>query len=217
MSPTASVSSAFIGNRHSSSQGIKETAPARVLNRETEFPSSSSSRQLGQLIKPESSNGLTRGFSGFSQSPSPMMGITRQQQPNLTNEAKPGWQQQGLLFPYNRQEFHRFPLDLNARLVSPNSPGSNQQTCSSSSQHPDLALQLWIWMNLWMREKKKEAFSIDLFVVNMWHENIYGTSVSIVQIIATSIFLGVLRENMNKTTKDVSCKTCWLWFSWVPR
>ncbi|RID53715.1 hypothetical protein BRARA_G01092, partial [Brassica rapa] len=28
MSPTASVSSAFIGNRHSSSQGIKETAPA---------------------------------------------------------------------------------------------------------------------------------------------------------------------------------------------
>ncbi|KAF3486058.1 hypothetical protein F2Q69_00054851 [Brassica cretica] len=143
MSPTASVSSAFIGNRHSSSQGIKETAPARVLNRETEFPSSSSSsRQPGQPIKPESSNGLIRGFSGFSQSPSPMMGITRQQQPNLTNEAKPGWQQQGLLFPYNRQEFHRFPLDLNARLVSPNSPGSNQQTCSSSSQHPDLALQL---------------------------------------------------------------------------
>ncbi|KAL0760375.1 hypothetical protein Bca101_076525 [Brassica carinata] len=143
MSPTASVSSAFIGNRHSSSQGIKETAPARVLNRETEFPSSSSSsRQPGQPIKPESSNGLIRGFSGFSQSPSPMMGITRQQQPNLTNEAKPGGQQQGLLFPYNRQEFHRFPLDLNARLVSPNSPGSNQQTCSSSSQHPDLALQL---------------------------------------------------------------------------
>ncbi|CDY31874.1 BnaC07g15240D [Brassica napus] len=124
MSPTASVSSPLIGNRHSSSQGIKETAPARVLNRETD------------------SNGLIRGFSGFSQSPSPMMGITRQQQPNLTNEAKPGGQQQGLLFPYNRQEFHRFPLDLNARLVSPNSPGSNQQTCSSSSQHPDLALQL---------------------------------------------------------------------------
>ncbi|CAG7902094.1 unnamed protein product [Brassica rapa] len=142
MSPTASVSSAFIGNRHSSSQGIKETAHARVLNRETEFPSSSSSRQSEQLIKPESSNGLIRGFSGFSQSPSPMMGITRQQQPNLNNEAKPGWQQQGLLFPYNRQELHRFPLDLNARLVSPNSPGSNQQTCSSSSQHPDLALQL---------------------------------------------------------------------------
>uniref|UniRef100_M4D6Y3 Bromo domain-containing protein n=1 Tax=Brassica campestris TaxID=3711 RepID=M4D6Y3_BRACM len=90
MSPTASVSSAFIGNRHSSSQGIKETAPARVLNRETEFPSSSSSRQSEQLIKPERSNGLIRGFSGFSQSPSPMMGITRQQQPNLNNEAKPG-------------------------------------------------------------------------------------------------------------------------------
>ncbi|CAH8342254.1 unnamed protein product [Eruca vesicaria subsp. sativa] len=139
MSPTASVSSAFIGSRHSSSQGVKETAPASVLKRETEFPSSSSfSRQSGQLIKPESSNGLVRGFSGFSQSPSPM----RQQQANLSNEAKPGWQQQGLLFPYNKQEFHRFPLDLNARLVGPNSPGSNQQSCSSSSQHPDLALQL---------------------------------------------------------------------------
>ncbi|KAF8113690.1 hypothetical protein N665_0046s0040 [Sinapis alba] len=141
MSPTASVSSAFIGNRHSSSQGIKETAPARVLNRETEFPSSSSSRQSGPLIKPESSNGLIRGFSGFSQSQSPMMQIARQQQQNITNEAKPGWQQ-GLLFPYSKQEFHRFPLDLNARLVSPNSPGSNQQSGSSSSQHPDLALQL---------------------------------------------------------------------------
>ncbi|KAL0799862.1 hypothetical protein Bca101_055037 [Brassica carinata] len=142
MSPTASVSSTFIGNRHFSSQGVKETAPARVLNRGTEFPSSSSSRQSGSLIKPESSNGLIRGFSGFSQSPSPMMGIARQQQPNITNEVKPGWQQQGLLFPYSKQEFHRFPLDLNARLVSPNSPGSNQQSGSSSSQHPDLALQL---------------------------------------------------------------------------
>ncbi|CAH8333031.1 unnamed protein product [Eruca vesicaria subsp. sativa] len=140
LSPTASVSSAFIGNRHSSSQGIEETAPAaRVLNRETEFPSSSSSRQGGPLIKPESSN---RGFSGFSHSPSPMIGVTSQQQANLTNEAIPGSQQQGLLFPYNKQEFHRFPPDLNARIVSPNSPGANQQTSSSSSQHPDLALQL---------------------------------------------------------------------------
>ncbi|KAJ4889563.1 DNA-binding bromodomain-containing protein [Raphanus sativus] len=136
MSPTASVSSAFIGNKRSSSQGVEDTAPARVLKRETEFPSSSSSRQSGSLFKPENSNGLIRGFSGFSQSP--MMGFTRQQQPNLSNEAKPGWQQQGLLFPYNKQEFHRFPLDLNARLVSPNSP----QNGSSSQQHPDLALQL---------------------------------------------------------------------------
>ncbi|WZZ04414.1 hypothetical protein YC2023_090335 [Brassica napus] len=68
MSPTASVSSAFIGNRHSSSQGIKETAPARVLNRETEFPSSSSSRQSEQLIKPERSNGLIRGADLFVRS-----------------------------------------------------------------------------------------------------------------------------------------------------
>ncbi|KAF8112393.1 hypothetical protein N665_0064s0026 [Sinapis alba] len=139
LSPTASVSSAFIGNRHSSSsQGIEETAPSRA------FPSSSSSsRQAGPLIKPERSNGLTRGFSGFSQSPSPMVGATRQKQPNLTNETMPGSQhQQGLLFPYSKQEFDRFPPDLNARLVSPNSPGANQQTGSSSSQHPDLALQL---------------------------------------------------------------------------
>ncbi|CAN7021661.1 hypothetical protein IGI04_022742 [Brassica rapa subsp. trilocularis] len=138
LSPAASVSSAFIGNRHSSSaQGIEETAPSRVLV--SEFPSSSSSRQAGPLIKPESSN---RGFSGFSHSPSPMIGVTSQQQPNSTTEAVPGSQQQGLLFPYNKQEFHRFPPDLNARIVSPNSPGANQQTSSSSSLHPDLALQL---------------------------------------------------------------------------
>ncbi|KAF3606543.1 hypothetical protein DY000_02046006 [Brassica cretica] len=138
LSPAASVSSAFIGNRHSSSaQGIEETAPSRVLV--SEFPSSSSSRQAGPLIKPESSN---RRFSGFSHSPSPMIGVTSQQQPNSTTEAVPGSQQQGLLFPYNKQEFHRFPPDLNARIVSPNSPGANQQTSSSSSQHPDLALQL---------------------------------------------------------------------------
>ncbi|KFK44178.1 hypothetical protein AALP_AA1G224800 [Arabis alpina] len=143
LSPTASVSSAFIGNRHSSSQGIEETAqpPTRVLNPETEYPSSSS-HQPGPLIKPESINGLTHGFSGFSHNPTPMPGITRQQQPNLAKEAIPGPQQQGSLFPYVKQEFHRFPPDLNARLVSPNSPGSNQQTGSSSSQHPDLALQL---------------------------------------------------------------------------
>lgn len=144
LSPTASVSSAFIGNRHSSSQAIEETAPppARVLNPETDQPSFSSSRQAGPLIKPESSNGLIRGFSGFSHNANQMLGIARQQQPNVGNEATLGSQQQGLLFPYNKQEFHRFPPDLNARLVSPNSPGSNQQTGSSSSQHPDLALQL---------------------------------------------------------------------------
>ncbi|EOA39821.1 hypothetical protein CARUB_v10008487mg, partial [Capsella rubella] len=144
LSPTASVSSAFIGNRHSSSQTIEETAPppARVLNPETDHASSSSSRQAGPLIKLESSNGVIRGFGGFSHNADQMLGTARQQQPNTSNEATPSSQQQGLLFPYTKQEFHRFPPDLNARLVSPNSPGSNQQTGSSSSQHPDLALQL---------------------------------------------------------------------------
>ncbi|XP_010498505.1 PREDICTED: bromodomain-containing protein 9-like [Camelina sativa] len=149
LSPTASVSSAFIGNRHSSSQTIEETAPppARVLNPETDHPSSSSSRQAGPLIKLENSNGLIRGFGGFSHNANQMLGTARQQQQqeeaNVSNEATPSsQQQQGLMFPYTKQEFHRFPPDLNARLVSPNSPGSNQQTGSSSSQHPDLALQL---------------------------------------------------------------------------
>ncbi|CAN8292211.1 unnamed protein product [Cochlearia groenlandica] len=142
LSPTGSVSSAFIGNRqHSSSRGIEETPPAHSLNPETEYPSSSS-RQPGPLIKSEGNNGLTRSFSGFSHSPSPMLGITRQQQPNLTSEGIQGSQQQGLLFPSTKQEFHRFPPDLNAMIVSPNSPGSNPHAGSSSSQHPDLALQL---------------------------------------------------------------------------
>ncbi|CAH8252986.1 unnamed protein product [Arabidopsis lyrata] len=137
LSPTASVSSAFIGNRHSSSQPIEETAPPPA-NPEIDHPSSSS-HQAGPLIKTESSNGLIRGF---SHNANQMLGIARQQQPKVSNEATPGSQQQGSLFPYTKQEFHRFPPDLNARLVSPNSPGSNQQTGSSSSQHPDLALQL---------------------------------------------------------------------------
>ncbi|CAA0225939.1 unnamed protein product [Arabidopsis thaliana] len=140
LSPAASVSSAFIGNRHASSQAIEETTPppARVLNPEIDHPSSSS-HQAGLLIKTESSNGLIRGF---NHNANQMLGIARQQQPNVSNEATPVSQQQGSLFPYPKQEFHRFPPDLNARLVSPNSPGSNQQTGSSSSQHPDLALQL---------------------------------------------------------------------------
>ncbi|KAG7654986.1 Bromodomain [Arabidopsis suecica] len=140
LSPTASVSSAFIGNRHASSQAIEETTPppARVLNPEIDHPSSSS-HQAGLLIKTESSNGLIRGF---NHNANQMLEIARQQQPNVSNEATPVSQQQGSLFPYPKQEFHRFPPDLNARLVSPNSPGSNQQTGSSSSQHPDLALQL---------------------------------------------------------------------------
>ncbi|XP_010477316.1 PREDICTED: bromodomain-containing protein 9-like [Camelina sativa] len=150
LSPTASVSSAFIGNRHSSSQTIEETAPppARVLNPETDHPSTSSSRQAGPLIKLENSNGLIRGFGGFSHNANQMLGTARQQQQqqeegNVSNEAtQSSQQQQGLMFPYTKQEFHRFPPDLNARLVSPNSPGSNQQTGSSPSQHPDLALQL---------------------------------------------------------------------------
>ncbi|CAN8304620.1 unnamed protein product [Cochlearia groenlandica] len=124
LSPTASVSSAFIGNRHSYLQGIEEetTQPhARVLNPKTEYQSPSFPHQSQPLVNPESSE--------FRHNPS-------KQQPNLTNEVIHGSQ------PYKKQEFHRFPPDLNDRLVSPNSPGSNQQTGSSSSQHPDLALQL---------------------------------------------------------------------------
>ncbi|XP_010536477.1 PREDICTED: uncharacterized protein LOC104811472 [Tarenaya hassleriana] len=139
LSPAPSVSSPFIGNRHSL-QGREETGPARALNPETEFaaaantmnPSSSSSspqfQQSGPVVNPES-NGFIGGFNGFNHNPNQMLGRPRVAGP-----------QQGSL-PYSKQEFHRFPPDLNARLVSPSSPpGSNAQ--AGSSQHLDLALQL---------------------------------------------------------------------------
>ncbi|KFK42058.1 hypothetical protein AALP_AA2G205900 [Arabis alpina] len=71
--------------------------------------------QTARLLNQETeSNGLVRDLSGSNQ-------------------------MQGLL-PNIKQEFNRFPPDLNAKLTSPNSPVSNLQT--GSSQHPDLALQL---------------------------------------------------------------------------
>ncbi|KAG7587249.1 Bromodomain [Arabidopsis thaliana x Arabidopsis arenosa] len=107
MSPTTSVSSSIIGNRHSSHESKESVPTARVLNQETE------------------SNGLVRASSGFNQPQNQML--------------ETAVSQQGL-FPNIKQEFQQLPPDLNARLVSPNSPGSNHQ--AGSSQHPDLALQL---------------------------------------------------------------------------
>lgn len=107
MSPTTSVSSSIIGNRHSSHESKESVPTAHVLNQETE------------------SNGLVRASSGFNQPQNQML--------------ETAVSQQGL-FPNIKQEFQQLPPDLNARLVSPNSPGSNHQ--AGSSQHPDLALQL---------------------------------------------------------------------------
>ncbi|KAL1190037.1 Histone acetyltransferase GCN5 [Cardamine amara subsp. amara] len=113
MSPITSVSSSIIGNKHSSHESKEESAPAT------------------RVLKQETeSNGLVHSFSGLNEKPNQMV-ETALSQP-----------QQGL-FPNRKQEFHRLPPDLNARLASPNSPGSNHQAGGAgSSQHPDLALQL---------------------------------------------------------------------------
>ncbi|XP_010539790.1 PREDICTED: bromodomain-containing protein 9 [Tarenaya hassleriana] len=136
LSPTpSSVSHAFIGNRHSLQEG-EESLPARMLNPETKFsagnsmnhmtPSSSSSspqiQQSRQMIDSEG-NGLIRGFSGLNHNRNQMLGTALSRQGSL---------------PFNKQEFHQFPPDLNARLVSPSSPTGQ----TGSSQNPDLALQL---------------------------------------------------------------------------
>ncbi|KAG7590337.1 Bromodomain [Arabidopsis suecica] len=107
MSPTTSVSSSIIGNRHFSHESKESVPTAHVLNQETE------------------SNGIVRASSGFNQPQNQML--------------ETAVSQQGL-FPNIKQGFQQLPPDLNARLVSPNSPGSNHQ--AGSSQHPDLALQL---------------------------------------------------------------------------
>lgn len=66
MSPTNSVSSSIIGNRHSSHEIKEESAPsARVLNQETE------------------SNGLLRGFSGLNHKPNQMVETAFSQQQGL--------------------------------------------------------------------------------------------------------------------------------------
>ncbi|XP_010416554.1 PREDICTED: ankyrin repeat, bromo and BTB domain-containing protein DDB_G0293800-like [Camelina sativa] len=108
MSPTTSVSSSIIGNKHSSHESKDSEPAAHVLNQET-----------------KSNSLLVHGFSGFNHKPNQMV--------------ETDVSQQGLS-PNVKQEFQQLPPDLNARLVSPNSPGSNNQ--AGSSQHPDLALQL---------------------------------------------------------------------------
>ncbi|XP_010428696.1 PREDICTED: uncharacterized protein LOC104713302 isoform X2 [Camelina sativa] len=107
MSPTTSVSSSIIGNRHSSHESKESKPAAHVLNQETK------------------SNGLVHSLSGFNNKPNQMLDTDVSQQG---------------LSPNIKQEFQQLPPDLNDRLLSPNSPGSNNQ--AGSSQHPDLALQL---------------------------------------------------------------------------
>jgi bromodomain-containing protein 7/9 len=85
--------------------------------------SSHESKESVQVLNQETEiNGLVRGSSGFNHKPNQMLETAGSQQGNI------------------KQEFQRLPPDLNARLSSPNSPGSNHQ--AGSSQHPDLALQL---------------------------------------------------------------------------
>ncbi|VVA95486.1 unnamed protein product [Arabis nemorensis] len=86
-----------------------------IGNKHTTSHESKESAPAARLLNQETErNGLVRALSG-------------------SNEM------QGLL-PNIKQEFNRFPPDLNAKLISPNSPVSNLQ--AGSSQHPDLALQL---------------------------------------------------------------------------
>ncbi|GKU98166.1 hypothetical protein SLEP1_g11200 [Rubroshorea leprosula] len=52
-------------------------------------------------------------------------------------QGKPSWQG---LSPYNKQDLHPFPPDLNVRFLAPGSPSSSLRI--GSPQQPDLALQL---------------------------------------------------------------------------
>ncbi|KAG5381100.1 hypothetical protein IGI04_028942 [Brassica rapa subsp. trilocularis] len=101
-------------NIHSSKESKESASAARLLNQATV--------KSEPLINPES-NGLLRGCRGVNQM--------------LETAA---FSRQGLL-PNTKPELNRFQPDLNAKLVSPNSPVSNLQA-GSSQQHPDLALQL---------------------------------------------------------------------------
>uniref|UniRef100_M4DGX9 Bromo domain-containing protein n=1 Tax=Brassica campestris TaxID=3711 RepID=M4DGX9_BRACM len=99
---------------HSSKESKESASAARLLNQKTV--------KSEPLINPES-NGLLRGCRGVNQM--------------LETAA---FSRQGLS-PNTKPELNRFHPDLNAKLVSPNSPVSNLQA-GSSQQHPDLALQL---------------------------------------------------------------------------
>ncbi|KAJ0255939.1 hypothetical protein HA466_0089760 [Hirschfeldia incana] len=107
-----SPTTSVTGNTHSSGES-KEIAPAvRLLNQETV--------KSEPLINPES-NGLLRGCRQVNRNPNYML--------------------ETALRPNIKKDLNRFQPDLNAKLVSPNSPVSNLQA-GSSQQHPDLALQL---------------------------------------------------------------------------
>ncbi|KAL0807941.1 hypothetical protein Bca101_100433 [Brassica carinata] len=99
---------------HSSKESKGSASAARLLNQATV--------KSELLINPES-NGLVRGCRGVNQM--------------LETAA---FSRQGLS-PNTKPELNRFQPDLNAKIVSPNSPVSNLQA-GSSQQHPDLALQL---------------------------------------------------------------------------
>ncbi|WZZ69238.1 bromodomain-containing protein 9 [Brassica napus] len=99
---------------HSSKESKGSASAARLLNQATV--------KSELLINPES-NGLVRGCRGVNQM--------------LETAA---FSRQGLS-PNTKPELNRFHPDLNAKIVSPNSPVSNLQA-GSSQQHPDLALQL---------------------------------------------------------------------------
>ncbi|KAF2608172.1 hypothetical protein F2Q68_00046552 [Brassica cretica] len=101
-------------NIHSSKESKGSASAARLLNQATV--------KSELLINPES-NGLVRGCRGVNQM--------------LETAA---FSRQGLS-PNTKPELNRFQPDLNAKIVSPNSPVSNLQA-GSSQQHPDLALQL---------------------------------------------------------------------------
>ncbi|CAH8370907.1 unnamed protein product [Eruca vesicaria subsp. sativa] len=104
-------------NMHSSNESKEIASAARLVNQEIV--------KSEPLINPES-NGLVRGCREVCHKPNQMLDAA--------------FSQQGLL-PNAKPESNRFQHDLNAKIVSPNSPVSNLQA-GSSQQHPDLALQL---------------------------------------------------------------------------
>lgn len=110
-------------DHHHSTTSVSQSI---IGNKHSSHESKEESAPATRVLKQETeSNGLVRVFSGLNDKPHQMV--------------ETALSQQGL-FPNRKQEYHRLPPDLNARLVPPNSPGSNHQ--AGSSQHPDLALQL---------------------------------------------------------------------------
>ncbi|XP_010471788.1 PREDICTED: ankyrin repeat, bromo and BTB domain-containing protein DDB_G0293800-like [Camelina sativa] len=124
-------SSDFVSDDHRHPSGIMSpttsVSSSIIGNKQHSSHESKESEPAAHVLNQETkSNGLlVHGFSGFNNKPNQML--------------ETDVSQQGLS-PNIKQEFQQLPPDLNARLVSPNSPGTNNQ--AGSSQHPDLALQL---------------------------------------------------------------------------